>query len=393
AKGKTTSDRDGVLSSLGYDVNEVGPSIVDRLGAVVHPEDQPRMGELLGDCFSGKTPIFDAECRFIAKDGSIAWKLVRGIVTRDATGLPLTFMGSAVDITQLKRAQEELQRVKNRLELAVTGSKACTWDFELHDGQIAGSTPAFTNAWELCGFDVPEDPKLVGQAFSAVLPPEDLAPFIGKIQAFLDGTEREWERELRIVHKDGSHRWHLTRGVAERAARRKATGVTGASIDITDRVLTDRALQESEERFRRTFENAAVGMILTDLEGRFLEYNARFCEFLGYTREELAGRRFVEFMVPEEVAADLERHQRVVRGEIASFTRDKRYIRKDGAIVWGNITVSVIQRHPDGTPAHVMGILQDITERKALEAAVEKAQARMQLAMRGSDVAVFDGEF
>src|SRR5262249_42214009 len=145
--------------------------------------------------------------------------------------------------------------------------------------------------------------------------------------------------------------------------------------------------------FRRTFENAAVGMILTDLDGRFLEYNARFCEFLGYAREELAGRRFVEFMVPEEVAADLERHQRVVRGEIASFTRDKRYIRKDGAIVWGNITVSVIQRHPDGTPAHVMGILQDITERKALEAAVEKAQARMQLAMRGSDVAVFDGEF
>src|SRR5262249_40045308 len=157
----------------------------------------------------------------------------------------------------------------------------------------------------------PSDPRLVGQAFAAVLEPEDVRPFLTQIQAFLDGTGREWESELRIRHKDGSRRWHLTRGVAERDATGKATRFTGASIDITDRVLTDRALQESEERFRHTFENAAVGMILTDLEGRFLEYNARFCEFLGYTREELAGRKFFEFMVAEEVDKDLERQRRV----------------------------------------------------------------------------------
>ena len=393
ATAKSTFSNDGVMASLGYDPDDVAPNLFARMAAVVHPEDQPRMGEMLADCLAGKTPMFDAECRFIARDGSLRWKLVRGIVTRDATGRPLTFTGTAVDVTPLKQVQEELQRVKDRLELSVTGSNACTWDFELIDGQLAGSTPVFTNAWELCGYEVPEDPQLVGQAFTVVLPPEDVHPFIGRIQAFLDGTEREWESELRIVHKDGTDRWHLTRGVAERAAGGKATRFTGASIDITDRKLTERALQESEERFRRTFENAAVGMILTDLEGRFLEYNARFCEFLGYSREELAGRRFSEIMLPDEVDADLERHRRVVRGELPWFTRDKRYVRKDGAIVWGNITVSVIQRHADGTPAHVMGILQDITERKALEAALEKAQARMQLAMRGSDVAVFDGEF
>src|SRR5262249_491306 len=155
---------------------------------VVHPGDMPRMGELLQACFSGETPIFDAECRFIAKDGSLRWKLVRGIVPRGAPGRPRTFTGAAVDVTQLKQAQEELQRVKERLQRSVTGSKACTWDFDLVDGQLAGSTPVFTNAWELCGYEVPKDPKLVGQAFAAVLPPEDVVPFIAQIQEFLDGT-------------------------------------------------------------------------------------------------------------------------------------------------------------------------------------------------------------
>jgi PAS domain S-box-containing protein len=194
-----------------------------------------------------------------------------------------------------------------------------------------------------------------------------------------------------MLHRDGTEQWQLSRGVVARDATGTVTRFTGASIDITDRKLTEKALQDSEERFRRTFENAAVGMILIDLQGRFLEYNARFCEFLGYSRDELTGRSFVEFMVPEEAAQDLQQLQRVARGEISSFTRDKRYFRKDGATVWGNITVSVIQRPADGTPEYVMGILQDITERKALEVAIETANTRLQLAMRGSDIAVIEG--
>jgi two-component system, sensor histidine kinase and response regulator len=384
---------DGVMSSLGYEADEVAPTLPARLGAVVYPEDQPLMQQMLQDYFLGKTQRFEAECRFVHKNGSVVWRLVRGIATRDAAGIPLTFMGSAVDVTQLKHTQAELQRLKNRLEVAITGSKACTWDFALTAGQIAGSQPEFTNAWELCGYDVPDDPQLVGQAFAVVIPPDEVGPFLQKIQAFLDGTEREWESPLRIAHADGIERCHLSRGVVQRDANGVATRFTGASIDITDRMRAEKALQESEERFRRTFENAAVGMTLTDLDGRFLEYNARFCEFLGYEREELVGRKFVDFMLRDEVDGDLERQRGVVRGDIPWFTRDKRYIRKDGVIVWGNITVTVIQRRPDGTPVHVMGILQDITERKALEVEVTKARARMELAMRGSNVAVFEGDF
>src|SRR5882672_3059900 len=95
------------------------------------------------------------------------------------------------------------------------------------------------------------------------------------VQAFFDGAGREWETEQRVLHKDGTERWHLKRGVVARNANGRVTRFTGTSIDITDRRLMERALSESEERFRRTFENAAVGMILTDVNCKFLEYNRR----------------------------------------------------------------------------------------------------------------------
>jgi two-component system sensor histidine kinase/response regulator len=386
AQAKSMFDSDGVMLSLGYDLADVEPTLVARLGAVVYPDDQPRMQAALQDVFTGNTPMFDAECRFVAKDGSLRWKLVRGLVTRDAAGRPVAFMGTAVDIAQLKQTQEELRRVKDRLELAVSGSKACTWDFELVDGDFAGARVAFTNYWELLGYD---GPPLGAESLSAIIEhavaPGDRASLAADLQVFLDRRGHEWEREGRMLCKDGTEQWQLSRGVVARDAAGALTRFTGASIDITDRKLTEKALQDSEERFRRTFENAAVCMILIDLQGRFLEYNARFCEFLGYSRDELAGRSFIEFMAPDEVAQDLAQLARVVRGEIPSFTRDKRYFRKDGEVVWGNITVSVIQRLADGTPAHVMGILQDITERKQIESEVQRAREAAEAANRAKD--------
>jgi two-component system sensor histidine kinase/response regulator len=210
---------------------------------------------------------------------------------------------------------------------------------------------------------------------------------------------RKEAREITPIERAEQERRHALEA-AERViepprlqANGRATRFAGAGIDITDRQSTERALLESEERFRRTFENAAVGMLLTDLEGRCLEYNARFCEFLGYSRQELAGRKFFEFMHPDEIAQEQERHRRMVRGEIPTFALDKRYLRKDGAVIWGNISVSIIQRDASGRPVHVLGILQDITERKALEVALQQAKTSVELAMRGSGTAVYAADF
>ena len=146
----------------------------------------------------------------------------------------------------------------------------------------------------------------------------------------------------------------------------------------------------TEERFRRMFENAAVGMSVTDLEGTMIALNDRFCALLGYRREELLGRSFRELMMPDEIPAELERQRMVARGELDSFTRDKRYLRKDGSTVWGNITVSVIRRDQSGKPVHIMGILQDISERKQLEQALQQAKARLEFGLASSNLSVFE---
>lgn len=392
-RGKREGDVHRSPGWCGY----VEAELPGQLGAIVEhlvvAADRARVLDELEAEVIGDSVRYESEYRIRHKDGSLHWTLACGAVVRDAAGVPLRVTGTSIDVTRLKRV-DEAGVARDRLERAVLGSKACTWDFEMPDGEIRAAKAHYTNLWELMGYDyVPSQINAIGDAFEYMLRPEDRASFLGEVEIFLAGSGRDWEREMRALHKDGTERWHLTRGTAVRDPAGRATRFTGTSIDITDRKLAEHALQVSEERLRRTFENAAVSMILTDLDGYILEYNARFCEFLGYSRDELVGHSFREVMFQEAVEADVERFRAVVRGASPWFTRDERYIRKDGAIVWGNITMSVIERHADGTAAIVMAILQDITQRKELEAAIEKADERVQLAMRGSDVAMFAGEF
>jgi PAS domain S-box-containing protein len=136
--------------------------------------------------------------------------------------------------------------------------------------------------------------------------------------------------------------------------------------DVTEREVAESALRESERRFRNTFENAAVGMSHVGLDGRFLRVNQKFCNMVGYSREELSGKTFHEITWPEDLEADLQRVDRLIKGEIESVTIEKRYIHKDGRIVWVNLTGS-LQRDEELKPQHFVSIVEDISLRKKAE--------------------------
>ncbi len=150
---------------------------------------------------------------------------------------------------------------------------------------------------------------------------------------------------------------------------------------------TEEVLRESEERFRGTFENAAIGIGHVDAEGRFLLVNDKLCDFVGYTREELLARGFQDITHPEDLAASLDRYQSLMRGEIPNFSLEKRYLRKDGSVVWGNVSLS-IQKHSAGERAYGIAILQDISELKKVEDKLRWASERLELAVRSSKVAL-----
>jgi PAS domain S-box-containing protein len=125
-------------------------------------------------------------------------------------------------------------------------------------------------------------------------------------------------------------------------------------------------LHESEQRFRVTFDQAAVGIAHVAPGGRFLRVNRKLCEILGYSQDELVRRTFMEITHPEDLEPDFKQARRVLAGEIETFSMDKRYIRKNGTPVWCNLTVS-LARGPNDEARYFISIVEDISARKHLE--------------------------
>jgi PAS domain S-box-containing protein len=138
------------------------------------------------------------------------------------------------------------------------------------------------------------------------------------------------------------------------------------------------ALRHSEERFRTAFENAPIGMDIVDLEGRFLQINSAFCELTGYTEQELLSRTFQDITYPDDLEADLALLNQLHAGEIPSYKMEKRYLRKDGQVIWGRVHASLV-RDQRGVPLYFIGQIEDITARvwaeEELRAALDDAQA------------------
>ena len=153
--------------------------------------------------------------------------------------------------------------------------------------------------------------------------------------------------------------------------------------DITERKRVDEAMRESEERFRTAFEDAAIATTLTALDGKLLRMNGAFCQMLGYTQEELAGRDFADFTHPEDIGANLVGRQRLLTGEISSFRMEKRYLRKDGSIMWGDMSTASV-RDARGQPLYCVTHVQDITDRKNREEELRQLNRTLR-AMSNSD--------
>jgi len=156
------------------------------------------------------------------------------------------------------------------------------------------------------------------------------------------------------------------------------------AADWIERTQAEEALRASEGRFRGTFENAAVGIANTDRQGGFLRVNDKLCDIVEYTREELLERSFVEITHPNFLPANLELYARLWRSEIPSFTAEKRYIRKDGSVVWCEVTVS-LQCDATGAPAYAIAVIEDVSDRKRLEAELRLAKEAAEAAIRAKD--------
>ena len=158
------------------------------------------------------------------------------------------------------------------------------------------------------------------------------------------------------------------------------------SEDVTER--TQEALRKSEERWRSVFENSAIGVALTDLNGRFLATNPTYQKMLGYTDEEFQTVSFVEITHEDYREANLALVTELLEGKREQFQIEKQYRRKDGSLVWVRNNVSLVPG-TESMPQFIMALSEDITERKQAEEALQKSEERIRLILDSSAEGIF----
>ncbi|HWJ95697.1 MAG TPA: PAS domain S-box protein, partial [Telluria sp.] len=162
------------------------------------------------------------------------------------------------------------------------------------------------------------------------------------------------------------------------------------SARLEERVAERTAeLEQSNRAFRATFEQAAVGIAHVALNGRWLRVNQQLCDMVGYSREEISGLTFQDITHPDDLNADLRLMYRVLAGEIASYDIEKRYVRKDGRIVWISLYASLV-RDAAGTPEYFISVVQDIDARKNAEAGLQRHKEQLELAIYATGLGLFD---
>jgi len=210
-----------------------------------------------------------------------------------------------------------------------------------------------------------------GKNISQFVPKEQAESLIEKYRRVIVAGQ-SLEQEV-MVTLQGADRWFMNTLRPISFTVNNIPAVVSSSQDITERRRAEKALRESERRFRGAFESAAVGASMVDLTGRFIKVNRFLCEMLGYSEGELLSKTFSDITHPDDVRIGLDYMKRQTAGELEFASFEKRYLRKDGNIVHLIISPALI-RDDRGAPQYFVGLFQDITERKQAEDAVRKSE-------------------
>ena len=283
----------------------------------------------------------------------------------DATSTP-----AGRDVPGLS-APDEMRRLLDRAVAASANGIVIT-DPKLPDNPIVYVNPAFER---ISGYGAEE---VRGRNCRFLQGEERDQPALDELRTALR-EERESRVVLRNYRKDGEPFWNELYVSPVHDDGGRLTNFVGVQNDITERRRIEEVLRESEERFRATFEHAAVGAAQVGIDGSWLRVNRHLCEILGYTQEEMLGKTFQDITHPEDLEADLEQVRAMLRGESEIYSMEKRYVRKDGSPVWVNLTVSLV-RESSGEPRYFISVVEDISERKRVEEERDLLLVREQLA-------------
>ena len=373
ARFSYASPRFAALTGLSLDRH----SSLEALFARVHPDDIALVRTKDAESRVTGEPC-DVEYRLRGQDGNWIWVHDRSTPERDDDGEIVAWYGILLDISEQKQLEvslrESVQRFRRMFEGAATGMS------------LADATGAIVDVnAALCRLLGYTRDELLHMTFLKLTHPDDVPGARERMRRIFSGALDAYTVDKRYIRKDGGTVWVTLTSNALGGPEDEVHYSMAQIQDITERKETEAALRESEAYFRSIFEGAGIGMAVAVPDIGFTIVNPAMSRFLGYTPKELLGIDIEAITWPPDREAQNELRDALNRGEIDAYQMEKRYLRKDGAVVWGLLNLTAT-RDEHGAVTTTFGQVQNINARKEAEAALRESEARFRSIFEGAGI-------
>ena len=342
------------------------------------------------DIFDGEEKIVYVESWQRRRDGQnrlLAWWCR---TLKDREGRVTGALSSARDITAQKQAEEALRVSERRLSEAMQIAGMGGWEYDavkdyfvFNDNfyAIFGVTEA-----EMGGYIM--RPEEYARRF---LHPDDRHLVDEEMKRAFTTDDPAFSRSLehRIIRRDGTTGYISVRYFIIKDKDGRTIKTYGVNQDITERRLSEEAMRESEEKFRRLFQYSAAGIVLVGTDRRFQRVNDAFSRMLGYAESELTEMTVDDITFPDDRAVGNALIAATIAGEKDAFQLEKRYVRRDGTVIWG-LLISTLIRDTHGAALYFVSQIQDITVRKRAEQALRESEERLSIAREAVELGIYD---
>ncbi|MDZ4860337.1 MAG: PAS domain S-box protein [Candidatus Hydrogenedentes bacterium] len=345
-------------------------AIGDGWHSALHPEDHAWVRQRGGERVGNGEP-FDFECRFLRPDGGVRHVLVNVVPVRDAHNTIIGSMGCIVDISERKRAEQELLASEKQYRgiIELQAELVCRYQ---PDTVLTYVNEAY------CTYFGKEQHELVGKSFLEVIPSSQS---LAEIIVELENSHGAITTRNEVVRPNGEVRWQEWEDTPIRAADGRIIEFQAIGRDITERKLAEDALRESEAKLRSITASVADAIIMMDEDGLVSFWNEAAERIFGYSRMEVLGRPLHDTIVPQRYRSAFARgHRHFLEsgvGAVVGKTQEVQGLRKDGTEFPLELAITGVRF---GEEWHAIGTARDITERKRSEQQLETSARAMEAA-------------
>lgn len=324
---------------------------------LISADDHSAIRTRLTTSLIGGPSHWSAADRVIRADGSEFWASIVVTLIRDDDGTPSSYFAQITDISEQKAAEKALSASEQRYRSLFEGIPVALYRTS-PEGKILDANPALV---ELLNFPN-RDTMLEMDVHDAYVDPDGRDDMTARLE--VEGLLLGVEAQLHTY--DGRQIWVRD---SSRVVHDEDGGIAfyeGALVDTTSRHEAERALRESEARFRAIFEHAPIGVIAVDMDRTIIAANTQLGRMVGRSLEDLRGTDILALTHPDDRDLDKERKDELIAGEVPSYRLVKRYVHTDGHVIWIELAVTLVRDEHD-EPELMIGLIRDITEQRQAE--------------------------